>query len=78
MVGKGLELRFNDKHQPVLSGSGNEGSRQRAQVLRQDTSLSCSRSRLNPGGVAETQWKSRSVVEDEIKEVGPKELCRGL
>ena len=70
MVGKGLELRFDDKHQPVLSGSG--------KVLRQDTSLSCSRSRLNPGGVAETQWKRRSVVEDEVKEVGPKELCRGL
>jgi len=33
---------------------------------------------LNPGGVAETQWKRRSVVEDEVKEVGPEELCRGL
>lgn len=78
MVGKGLELRLNDKHQPVLSGSGNEGSRQRAQVLRQDTSLPRSRSRLNPGGAAETQRKRRSVVEDEVKEVGPEELCRGL
>ena len=56
----------------------NEGSRQSAQVLRQETSSSCSRNRLKPGGVAETQGKRKRVVEAEIKEVGPEELSSGL